>query len=444
MTSLRRRLYRVLLVLLGGLFLQWLVADRTISYAVESEMESRLRHDADALLACVEFGAAGEIRCDRQAPGTIYSTEYSGHYYVIAANGGRVRSASFGDAPTFALRTTEDDSLDYVAGPREQPLLLLTLHTSVRGRPVTLAVAEDLSPMRRDLARFRLAFLLLSVVILTGATALQGRELRWALRPLDQVRDAVQEMHQHGTRIDAAAAPAEIRPLIDEVNRMLAVVSRRLEQSRTAIGNLSHAVKTPLTAVFRLLDDPRLNPYPDLRQQLQAQAQAIQTRIERELKRARLAGETATTANFDCASDLPALIGVLEQIHRDKHPDIDWVAPPGALPLDRQDVMELVGNLADNACKWARQRVHIEIRTEDGVHILVSDDGPGCSPGQIERLCTRGERIDESMPGYGLGLAIARDIVDFAGGQLSFSRSASLGGLEVTAAFPSSRRERAL
>jgi len=435
-SSLRHRLNRVILVLLAGLVLQWFVADRTLVYVVESEMESRLRHDADTLLASVTLSAEGQLTCEAQSPGTIYSTPYSGHYYVIVANGLRMHSASFAATRPFDPPRIATESLDHVEGPRGQPLLVLTTRADVNGQSIRLSLGEDLSPLRVDLARFRIGFLLLSLAVLAGAMALQAREMRWALRTLDSIRDAVLRVQSHGTPIPTQDAPTEVRPLVDEVNRLLAFVERRLQQSRTAVGNLSHAVKTPLTAVFRLLDDPRMTSAPDLKTSLQEQADAIHVRIDRELKRARLAGETVTAARFDAHAELPVLVRLLTQIHGDRSLTIDWTAPRGPLPFDRQDLVELVGNLADNACKWAAGRVQIEIRERDGLDIVVSDDGPGCSTETLESLGTRGRRADESVPGYGLGLAIARDIVEYAGGRLGFARSGTLGGLEVTAHLP--------
>ncbi|MGE5088183.1 MAG: ATP-binding protein, partial [Candidatus Levyibacteriota bacterium] len=131
----------------------------------------------------------------------------------------------------------------------------------------------------------------------------------------------------------------------------------------------------------------------------------------------------------------PSLVKLLEQIHGDRPIAIEWTAPARPLPFDREDMLELIGNLADNACKWAAGRVTIDIRDDAGVTLVVADDGPGCPPEALAVLGTRGERIDESVPGYGLGLSIARDIVELAGGTLGFGRSATLGGLEVTARF---------
>jgi signal transduction histidine kinase len=439
-SSLRRRLHRVLLVLLGGMAVQWFLADRMIVYAGEREMETRLQHDADSLFSTLVLDANGAPNFDPRSAGTIYTRAYSGHYFVMQANGRRIESPSFGDAPPFDVPADARDSLDHVAGPHGQPLLMLTTHIDVGGTRVTLAVGEDLSDLRRELLEFRLLFLALSLTVLGGAAALQSRELRWALRPLDTIRDAVLQLQRGGKPVAAVDAPVEIRPLIDEINRLLAFVERRLQQSRTAIGNLSHALKTPLTALFRLLDDPHMSASPELRRTIQEQADAINVRIDRELKRARLAGSEPTRDTFDAPAELPALVRLLHQIHRDKPLTIDWTAPEGTISFDREDMLELIGNLADNACKWAASRVTIEIRERDGLDIVVSDDGPGCTDEKLASLGTRGTREDESVPGYGLGLAIARDIVEFAGGRLRFARSAMLGGFEVTAHFPAGFR----
>lgn len=439
MSSLARRLDRVLAVVLVGLVVQWFLADRMILEAAESEMATRLAHDTDSLFATLDLGRNGPLPFDASRAGTIYGRAYSGHYFVVAIDGRRYPSASFASAPAFDGVVGGGDGLHHVAGPKGQPLLVLTSSLEVNGRHVSLAVGEDLSQMNQQLLEFRLLFLALSIGVLAAVLLLQRRELRRALRPLDAVRASVLELHRGGEPPVASDAPAEIRPLVEEINRLLAFVQRRLAQSRTAIGNLSHAIKTPLAAIVRLLEDPRMAAAPDLKATLQAQADAIGSRIDRELTRARLAGNAGARAGFDARTELPALVAVLQQIHREKHLAVEWRAPDAMLPFDREDMLELIGNLADNACKWAASRVTIDVRDQPALEIVVADDGPGCSPETLASLATRGLRADESVPGHGLGLAIARDIVEYAGGTVAFGRSADLGGLEVTVRFGAPR-----
>jgi signal transduction histidine kinase len=437
-TSLRRRLGRVVLVLLGGFVVQWFIADRMIVHVGESEMQTRLQHDADSLAAALSFGPQGELQVDTRQAGVVYGRPYSGHYFVLRSGGQRIHSASFGQSPPFEPPRVDTESVSRAGGPRGQPLLLLARPVDIGGgRHLTLAVAEDLTDLRRQLLEFRLLFFGASLAVLVGALALQTREIRHALRPLDSIRDAILQLHSGGRAVDISGAPTEIKPLVDEINRLMAFVEERLQQSRTSIGNLSHALKTPLAGLFRLLDDPRLAAHPDLQQPLRQQAEAIHTRIDRELKRARLAGDQRTGTRFEPQAELPALVELLRRIHAHKALAIEWHAPEGVLPFDREDLLELIGTLADNACKWAARRVVIDIRhAERELVIVVTDDGPGCPDDMLAMLGARGRRADESMPGHGLGLGIARDIVEAAGGRLAFGRSAALGGLEVIAHLP--------
>ena len=429
MSSLRLRLHRVLLVLLAGFAVQWLASDRMLLWVGESEMVTRLQHDADSLAAALRHDAEGGLHFDPDLAGVVYQRPYSGHYFALHAAGRRFASASFVDAQPFEPSEVSLETITHVAGPRGQPLLLLTRPVQVGVERGTLGVAEDLSNLRRQLFDFRLLFLALSIIVFAITLMLQRREIGAALGPIELARDSVLRMREGGTPVATMAAP-------DEIHRLMAHVERRLQQSRTAIGNLSHALKTPLAGLFRLLEDARLAPHAELVQQLREQADAIRVRIERELKRARLAGDRPSRNSFDPREELPALARLLGQIHSEHPVSIEWHAPEHGLPYDREDLLELIGNLADNACKWAAARVRIDLRERAGLVLTVADDGPGATPELLASLGTRGQRLDESRPGHGLGLAIVRDIVDFAGGTLQFVRSADLGGLEVTATLP--------
>lgn len=443
MNSLRRRLSRVLLVLLGGMLIQWFLADRMIVQVGEREMETRLQHDADSLVSAMQAAAQNPFEFDTRLAGIIYASPYSGHYFVIQAGEKKLASPSFADAAPFDASILSSSRLQHFDGPAGQPLLVLarevSLTTATGTSTLVLAVGEDLSELRRELAQFRLWFLGLSLLVVSLAMALQGRELRWALRPLNRVREAVLELYQGGHPPSDLQAPQEIQPLVDEIHRLLVHVEARLQQSRTAIGNLSHALKTPLTAIVRLLDDPRLQSHHEWRGAMLEQTDAIYQRIERELKRARLAGDQPTRDSVALYTEITALVQLLQRIHAAKQLVIDWYAPEQALVFDREDLLELIGTLADNACKWARQHVQIDVHVNGELLVCVADDGPGLSPEKLASLGVRGQREDESVPGHGLGLAIVRDIVELAGGELCFALSPRWGGLEVTARVPLAR-----
>jgi len=154
-----------------------------------------------------------------------------------------------------------------------------------------------------------------------------------------------------------------------------------------------------------------------------------------------MAGRGAVGVRFDIDAELPAMIGLLQQVYSEKKVRVQYeVDDDVQLVHDRQDMLELIGNLLDNAVKWCDSLVLLRIRSADGVVIEVDDDGPGCSPELLSQLTGRGVRLDESVSGHGLGLSIIKDIVDTYRGSLQLERSASLNGLHVSVYLPVTQR----
>ncbi|CAN0398464.1 unnamed protein product, partial [Phaeothamnion confervicola] len=229
--------------------------------------------------------------------------------------------------------------------------------------------------------------------------------------------------------------PSEILPLVREVNHLLASLSRRVERSRHALGDLAHAVKTPLQLLQQALAAPTLAE-PRL-SDARSQAARIRDLVQRELKRARLAGATMPAQRYSAATQLPDLCATLQQVHRERRLTIDTDIATALAPFgDAEDIQELLGNLLDNACKWAAQRVEVAISGDDSVLIRVSDDGAGLSEAEIADITRRGVRLDEASSGHGLGLAIVSDIVAAYDGTLVFMRDPRLGGLCVEVRLP--------
>jgi signal transduction histidine kinase len=232
------------------------------------------------------------------------------------------------------------------------------------------------------------------------------------------------------------AAPLELEPLITQINHLHAHTEDSLKKARTALGNLGHALKTPLAVLFSQVNSARFHADPALRAALLEQLRHMQSRLEKELARARLVGEALAGTPFDCAKELPGLLTILRSIHG-AHLSLEACYPPGlVLPWDREDLLELLGNLLDNGCKWADGRVLLSVEENGaGYRLYVDDDGPGIAPQAREQVLARGGRLDEQAPGHGLGLGIVRDIVDACRGQLSLTDS-PLGGLRVAVELP--------
>jgi signal transduction histidine kinase len=224
--------------------------------------------------------------------------------------------------------------------------------------------------------------------------------------------------------------------LVREVNHLLRLLAEKLQRSRNAMGNLAHALKAPLSLLTQLARQENVGAAEELKQHITT----IRQLMDRELKRARLMGQGSPGVRFVPQDEMPVLVTMLqrmfttdsEQGAKAKKLDIQWQAPDSTFMFDRDDMLELIGNLLDNACKWAKHKVNCQVQGEERhLQLVVEDDGPGCSREEMSRLTTRGVRIDESAPGHGLGLAIVRDIVEAYGGELEMSHSASLGGLRV-------------
>ncbi|AMK79034.1 MULTISPECIES: sensor histidine kinase [Methylomonas] len=439
MISLRRRLNRGLIIILSIVFVaHWLAADWVIRSVAEKQMLTRLQHDGDSLLDTLKLNAEGQLIFDSSHAGTVYGQAFSGHYFVLQVAGKAYYSKSLQDVvlPFTAEPVNTARQFHFPDGPQHQPLLALSRGFERFGHAITISVAEDLSDIGHDIDHIRLAYLVLTTMVLLIAIALQSNDVRRSLKPLRAARDELAEIAYGRQSQIQARVPAEIKPLVKEVNRLLVLVERRLHQSRTAIGNLAHALKTPLAMLFRLAENPQLDDYPDLRNQLQQQTQAIHERIERELKRARISGNMQTASVFNPRQELTALVMLLKNIYAEKNLMIQVNAPDQLINFDREDMLELTGNLLDNACKWGHKQVVVTVKNSHGMTISVEDDGPACSAQDMQQLSKRGLRLDEAVQGHGLGLAIVRDIAVFYGGTLQISRSEQLGGLQVTVQFP--------
>lgn len=437
--SLRKRLNRGLIIILTAVFTaNWLAADWVIRAVAEREMLTRLTHDGDSLLDSLQVTEQGRLKFDISHAGSVYGQAYSGHYFVIHLDGQVLYSPSLqGERLAFeAMPAAGVRQFHYPDGPKQQPLLVLSRGVERLGHVISLSIAEDLTAIGHDISGVRLAYSLFCFLVLIVAIGLQSADVKRALGGFKTLREELAAIASGEQRQVYAAVPLEVKPLVKELNRLLMLVERRLHVSRTALGNLAHALKTPLAMLFRLSESPQLLAYPALQEQFQQQNQVIHQRIERELKRARISGNFHSGAAFNPRQELGVLLQLLNTIYSEKRLQFSLEAPDRMLSCDREDILELLGNLLDNACKWARSRIDIKVSCDDGVLIRIGDDGPGCNQQMMQHLLGRGLRLDENMPGHGLGLAIVKDIVDFYGGTLKLGRAETLGGLEVDVWLP--------
>ncbi|PMZ31291.1 ATP-binding protein, partial [Pseudomonas sp. FW306-02-H06B] len=373
-------------------------------------LEAGLRNDSESLLMALVRGPLG-LQLDERRLSPAYQRPFSGHYFHIDFADNHWRSRSLWDQELPLLDHPGLHS-NLQLGPEGQQLLVLRADYRRLGQSISISVAQDYTPVRESFQRMRQVGLGLGLTGLLLILVLQRVTVRRALRPLENAREQIAQLQQGQRSQLDDQVPLELVPLVAQINHLLAHTEDSLKRSRNALGNLGHALKTPLAVLLSLASGEKLDAHPELRKILREQLAQVQQRLNRELNRARLAGDALPGAQFDCAAELPGLLATLNMIHGD-HLNLDYTAPSGLhLPWDREDLLELLGNLLDNACKWADAEVRLSIvETAEGFVLAVEDDGPGIPEAQRDQVFSRGTRLDEQTDGHGLGLGIARDIV---------------------------------
>ncbi len=461
-----------LLILVGLLLAQisvWLFDQGLRRY-----LQNNLRDETELLVAALARGANG-IELDQQRISASYHRPFSGYYFSIdlipanstsansnltnstatnstAANPASTPSSTVQpmDPEPITLRWRSRSLWDFMLpmpaktglqkqladGPQEQQLLVYRAQYRRYGQQINIVVAQDYTPILDSFRRLQWIGGGVGVGALIFLILFQRYLVARALRPLEDARVQIAQLQQgQRTELDAQV-PQELQPLVKQINHLLLHTEDTLMRSRNALGNLGHALKTPLAVLFSLANRQELNAHPELREQLRHQLANMQERIGRELGRARLTGEALPGAYFDCTREIPDLINTLMQIHGGGL-HIAWIEQQSLrLPWDREDILELLGNVLDNACKWAKHQVLLKIQQDEHHFTLtVDDDGPGIPVDAREQVLQRGARIDELVQGHGLGLGIVRDIVEHCKGELELHTS-YLGGLQVVIRLP--------
>ena len=438
MKSIQRRLSLGLasvLIVVGLILAQsslWL-----FDHSLRRYLREDLKDETQTLLVALVRGQNG-VQLDERRLDPTFQRPFSGHYFRIdfADETWRSRSLWDRDLPKPARAGLQDGLGD---GPRGQLLLVYRGDYQRFGQRFSISVAQDYTPILESFRRLQWLGLGLGAAALLLILLAQRYTVRSALRPLERVREQIAQLQQgRRTELDSQV-PQELVPLVAQVNHLLSHTEDTLKRSRNALGNLGHALKTPLAVLVSLSEREELRDQPELQATLREQLAQIRQRLERELGRARLAGEALPGAHFDCAAELPGLFSTLGMIHSHGL-KLEWQAEPGlCLPWDREDLLELLGNLLDNACKWADAEVRLSLVQEgEGYRLWVDDDGPGIAPERREAVLGRGTRLDEQVAGHGLGLGIVRDMVEAWGGSLSLEDS-PLGGLRVAISLPGRR-----
>jgi len=407
-------------------------------YLAEEHVLTRLQHDSDSLYKrlLIEPEKAPKLR--KGPISSIYSTAFSGHYFQVKQGETSLRSPSLADKSlTIPSIGSDKNATLHILDPQQKPLLVWVENVEKNGVALTIAIAEDITDIEEDIAERRKIYFIIAGMTLILLVVLQRLLIRRAIKPVEQARQELLSIGKGQQAKINQKVPSEIQPFVNELNHLLAVMGKRLERSRHATGNLAHALKTPLSVLNQLLDTPEIKANPELSKDITDISNSIDTSINRELKRARLSGGTLPGQHFVVEDEIMGLVNVMKKVHVQKNLHFDISIPAHkAYQADREDMLEMFGNLLDNASKWSNYCIKLTVADKSGLYFSIEDDGSGINEKGEDVLTARGTRLDEKMPGHGLGLSIVKEIVEQYDGTIYFDKSPTLGGLRVEIAFP--------
>lgn len=420
-------------LLVVGLMLSAIFRD----YVLRS-FDGRLGALMDSLIAVVEVGPDGQLALSRPLGEPRFDQAYSGWYWQIAGPDDSAlssrslwdQSLTIGDVPG------TDIAMRDVAGPEDVPLRLAERAVSLPGGSgrYVIAVAGDRSEIDAEIRKFNFVLVWSLLILGFGLLIAIFLQVRFGLSPLRRIRQAIVAVRTGKAQRLEGEFPSEIMPLSGEINTLLEQNAAVVDRARTQVSNLAHALKTPLS----VLTNEAGNGATGLADTVKRQVDVMRRHVDHYLARARTAAAARVLgARVPFAPVADDLRRTLEKIYIDKALRLDVrVAPNLAFRGERQDLEEMLGNLLDNACKWARG--HVELRAEsDGAQITcsVDDDGSGLPADQREAVFARGKRLDEQVPGSGLGLAIVREIAELYDGSIRLEAAPS-GGVRAVLRLP--------
>lgn len=425
-----------------GVGVSWWVLSALFHGHAISEFVDELDHHGTELINLLQADAAGHLTMRTTLSDHRFLTPRSGYYWQAELpNGAMLRSQSLETARLalqldFAQPGAQREAL--LVGPTGALLLLERVaRLDETGTVARVAIGMDQRLVDEFLASFKRTLGLSLGAIALGLIIAAFAQIAYGLRPLGRIRQALQAVQRGDAQRLPEDLPQEVAPLAANVNALLDAKEAMIRHARVQAGNLAHALKTPLA----ILQDEarRLEDAGQDGRQVLAQCERMRRQIDYQLAKARAAASGIGNAGATrLAPALRAIVATVGQIYRDRDLVFELIDPPEdtIVLCEAEDVDEILGNIIENAAKWARHRVRVSVAVSPGkVRLAVEDDGPGMAPEARERVFEAGERLDELTPGTGLGLAIVRDVTSAYGGQCWIGTS-DLGGAAVFVALP--------
>ena len=418
--------------------------------AVERNFDARLNVYMTSLVASSTTGGARQPQEPAALGEPVFTIPFSGWYWQVKALDGSDRPLYVSDSlldQQLKLPSQSDIPPDksltrraYAQGPEGQLVRVVEREIRPAGpnsTPYSYAVAGDGAEIDRDLSEFTHLLIAALGVLGLGLLAATYFQVRFGLRPLSGIRQNLAEIRSGNAEKLEGELPYEIRPLQQELNALIQSNREIVDRARTHVGNLAHALKTPLSVIS---NEARAHEGA-LAVKVVEQAEMMRTQITHHLDRARVAARSSVIGDTTNVDDvLQGLKRALDRIYGERLLDLEVSASEGLkFQGEKQDFEEMVGNLLDNACKWASSEVKASALPTEGKKrfvVIIDDDGPGLTDEQRKKVVKRGQRLDESKPGSGLGLSIVADLAHLYKGRFELEPSPE-GGLRVRLELPS-------
>jgi signal transduction histidine kinase len=417
--------------------------------ALERNFDARLNVYMTSLVASSTTGGSRQPQEPAPLGEPVFTVPFSGWYWQVKPLNGSDRPLYVSDSlldQQLKLPSQTEVSPDktltrraYEPGPEGQHLRVLEREIRPAGpnsTPYSYAVAGDGDEIDRDLSEFTRLLIAALGVLGLGLLVATYFQVRYGLSPLGNIRKDLAAIRSGKAEKLEGELPYEIRPLQQELNALIQSNREIVDRARTHVGNLAHALKTPLSVIS---NEARSHQGPFATKVVE-QAEVMRMQITHHLDRARVAARSSVIGDVtDVDQVLQGLKRALDRLHEERGLDLEITASSGLkFQGEKQDFEEMVGNLLDNACKWAKSRVSASATRENGARrftVTVDDDGPGLHEAERKKVVKRGQRIDESKPGSGLGLSIVADLAHLYKGRFELEPSPD-GGLRARLELP--------
>ena len=396
------------------------------------QFDHDLLDHASELAALVEIDPQLKPFVHRDVSDPRFTPARSGLYWQVQLQSGEsLRSPSLEGALYLPSGANSEGakpfSVDGPTGPMR--LIRKELHPTHLKEPLRISVGVDERLIDEEMKQVHFSLAMSLGIIALGLIGAAYAQIAFGLQPLLRIRQAVAEVRSGRLKQLPDDLPAEVLPLVTELNAMIVANLNMVERARVLAGNFAHALKMPLAILMNEGRELEQRGHPEAARVLLEQSSHINLQIDYQTARARASALANAGASSALAPTIQNVIGAYSRLASSRAKTFEFHGPSNVVvACDPNDLTEIVGNLIDNAAKWSRERVVISVLDLKNVaQIKVEDDGPGIPPEHRETVFGIGKRLDEKMPGSGLGLAIARDLATLYGGQLWLGHS-DLGG----------------